>query len=33
MKVDEPKTPYVRYDAETDQVLNLDGKDIHVVTK
>lgn len=26
MKVDEPKTPYVRYDAETDQVLNLDGK-------
>ncbi|OAD05261.1 hypothetical protein MUCCIDRAFT_141223 [Mucor lusitanicus CBS 277.49] len=26
MKVDEPKTPYVRYDAESDQVLNLDGK-------
>lgn len=26
MKVDEPKTPYVRYDAENDQVLNLDGK-------
>ncbi|KAK4519564.1 uncharacterized protein ATC70_009800 [Mucor velutinosus] len=24
MKVDEPKTPYVRYDAESDQVLNLD---------
>ncbi|GAA5805145.1 hypothetical protein EDC94DRAFT_592717 [Helicostylum pulchrum] len=24
MKVDEPKTPYVRYDADTDQVLNLD---------
>lgn len=26
MKVNEPKTPYVRYDADTDQVLNLDGK-------
>ncbi|KAG1329706.1 hypothetical protein G6F63_011215 [Rhizopus arrhizus] len=25
MKVNEPKTPYVRYDADTDQVLNLDG--------
>lgn len=25
MKVDEPKTPYVRYDPETDQVLNMDG--------
>ncbi|OBZ83089.1 hypothetical protein A0J61_08858 [Choanephora cucurbitarum] len=24
MKVDEPKTPYVRYDANTDQVLNMD---------
>ncbi|RCH82626.1 hypothetical protein CU098_008674, partial [Rhizopus stolonifer] len=24
MKVNEPKTPYVRYDADTDQVLNLD---------
>ncbi|KAI8985432.1 hypothetical protein BDB01DRAFT_788235 [Pilobolus umbonatus] len=24
MKVDEPKTPYVRYNAETDQVLNMD---------
>ncbi|KAI8062785.1 uncharacterized protein B0P05DRAFT_581150 [Gilbertella persicaria] len=24
MKVDEPKTPYVRYDATTDQVLNMD---------
>ncbi|SAM07426.1 hypothetical protein [Absidia glauca] len=23
MKVDEPKTPYIRYDAATDQVLNL----------
>ncbi|KAI8343026.1 hypothetical protein BC941DRAFT_492200 [Chlamydoabsidia padenii] len=23
MKVDEPKTPYIRYDANTDQVLNL----------
>lgn len=26
MKVDEPKTPYIRYDAATDQVLNLPGK-------
>lgn len=25
MKVDEPKTPYVRYNSETDEVLNLDG--------
>lgn len=25
MKVDEPKTPYVRYNADTDQVLNMDG--------
>ncbi|KAI8097079.1 uncharacterized protein BX664DRAFT_292391 [Halteromyces radiatus] len=23
MKVDEPKTPYIRYDAQTDQVMNL----------
>lgn len=28
MKVDEPKTPYVRYDAENDQVLNMDGMGI-----
>lgn len=26
MKVDEPKTPYIRYDAQNDQVLNLPGK-------
>lgn len=26
MKIDEPKTPYIRYDPETDQVLNMGGK-------
>lgn len=26
MKISEPKTPYVRYNSETDQVLNMDGK-------
>lgn len=26
MKIDEPKTPYVRYNAETDQVMDLDSK-------
>lgn len=26
MKVDEPNTPYVRYNAETDQVTNWQGK-------
>lgn len=26
MKITEPKTPYVRYNPETDQVLNMDGK-------
>lgn len=25
MKIDEPKTPYIRYDPETDQVLNMEG--------
>jgi hypothetical protein len=30
MKVDEPKTPYVRYNADTDQVLNMDGIYIYI---
>lgn len=26
MKITEPKTPYVKYDAETDTVMDLDSK-------
>jgi hypothetical protein len=26
MKIDEPKTPYVRYNAETDEVMDLDSQ-------
>ncbi|KAG5461490.1 MAG: hypothetical protein BJ554DRAFT_6308 [Olpidium bornovanus] len=26
MKIDEPKTPYVRYNADTDEIVDMDGK-------
>jgi hypothetical protein len=38
MKVDEPNTPYIRYDPVTDKVTNWEGmcsylKDEHVINK
>lgn len=30
MKIDEPKTPYIRYDPEKDEVLNMPGKMMHI---